>query len=48
MSERQLDFFSDIGVGVEKNLSQGMSHAPVSAEIDDERLTAAIPESRSC
>jgi HEAT repeats len=45
MSERQLDFFSDIGVGVEKNLSQGMGHAPVSAEIDDERLITAIPES---
>src|ERR1700688_1623638 len=45
MSERQLDFFSDIGVGVEQDPSQGMGHAPVSAEIDDERLIAAIPES---
>src|ERR1700676_3484461 len=45
MSERQLDFFSDIGVGVEQDLSRGMGHAPVSAEIDDERLIAAIPES---
>jgi hypothetical protein len=45
MSERQLDFFSDTGVGVEQNLSQGMGHAPVSTEIDDERLIAAIPES---
>jgi len=45
MSERQLDFFSDIGVGVEQDLSRGMGHAPVSAEIDDERLIAGIPES---
>ena len=45
MSERQLDFFSDIGVGVEQGLSQGKGHALVSAEIDDERLIAAIPES---
>jgi len=45
MSERQLDFFSDIGVGVEQGLSQGKGHALVSAEIDDERLIAAIPQS---
>jgi HEAT repeat protein len=45
MSEQQLDFFSDIGFGVEQDLSRGMGHAPVSAEIDDERLIAAIPES---
>lgn len=45
MSERQLDFFSDTDVGVEQDLSQGMGHAPVSAEIDDERLISAIPES---
>jgi HEAT repeat protein len=45
MSERQLDFFSDIGVGVQQELSRGMCHAPVSAEIDDEKLIAAIPDS---
>ena len=45
MSERQLDFFSDIDVGVEQGLSQGVGHALVLAEIDDERLIAAIPES---
>ncbi|HEY2231188.1 MAG TPA: HEAT repeat domain-containing protein [Xanthobacteraceae bacterium] len=45
MSERQLDLFSDIGVGVEAGLSQSMGHALVSAEIDDEGLIAAIPES---
>jgi hypothetical protein len=45
MSERQLDFFSDFGVGVKQGLSQGMGLALESAEIDDERLIAAIPES---
>jgi hypothetical protein len=45
MSERQLDFFSDMGVGVEQSLSRSTGHVPVLAEIDDERLIAAIPES---
>src|SRR6267142_4289032 len=45
MSERQLDLFLDIGVGVEQSPSQGMGHTLVSAELDDERLIAAIPES---
>src|SRR5258708_7556296 len=45
MSERQLDFFSDIGVGVEQGLSQDKGHALVSVEVDDERLIAAIPQS---
>jgi hypothetical protein len=45
MSERQLDFFSDMGVGVEQGLSRSMGHVLVLAEIDDERLIAAIPES---
>lgn len=45
MSERQLDFFSDVGVGMEQRLSRSMSHALVPAEIDDEKLIAAIPES---
>jgi HEAT repeat protein len=46
MSERQLDFFSDVGVGVvEQSLSRGIGHALVAAEIDNERLIAAIPES---
>jgi hypothetical protein len=43
--ERQLDFFSDMGVGVEQGLSRSMGHVLVLAEIDDERLIAAIPES---
>jgi hypothetical protein len=45
MSERQLDFFSDIGVGVEQNSSRSVSHALVPSEIDDEGLIAAVPES---
>jgi HEAT repeats len=45
MSERQLDFFSDIGLGAAQGRSQAMGQALVSAEIDDERLIAAIPES---
>jgi HEAT repeat protein len=45
MSERQLDFFSDIGVGVEQGASPSMGPALVLSEIDDEGLIAAIPES---
>jgi HEAT repeat protein len=47
MSEQQLDFFSDIGVGVEHPLAQNTTgHAVVSAEtMDDESLIAAIPGS---
>lgn len=45
MSERQLDFFSDIDVGVEQGRPQGMGHALVPAEIDDEKLIAAIAQS---
>ncbi|MFI5011649.1 MAG: HEAT repeat domain-containing protein [Hyphomicrobiales bacterium] len=46
MSERQLDFFSDIDVGVEHTVPQDTSRAPVSSEsMDDESLIAAIPDS---
>lgn len=45
MSERQLDFFSDIGVGVEQGASPSMAPALVLSEIDDEGLIAAISES---
>jgi HEAT repeat protein len=42
MSERQLDFFSDVGVAVEAGRSPCMSPALVPSEIDDDRLIAAI------
>jgi hypothetical protein len=45
MSERQLDFFSDVGVKVEQGPSRSVGHALVSSEIDDEGLIAAIPGS---
>jgi hypothetical protein len=47
MSEQQLDFFSDIGIGVGHPLSQNIAdHALLSAgTMDDETLIAAIPES---
>ena len=45
MSERQLDFFSDIGVGVEEEASPSTGPALVLSEIDDDGLIAAIPES---
>jgi hypothetical protein len=45
MSERQLDFFSDMDVGAEQGLSRSIGHALVPAEIDDEKLIAAIPQS---
>jgi len=44
--ETQLDFFSDIGIGVEGRPSRSSGHALVPAEImDDESLIAAIPAS---
>jgi HEAT repeats len=45
MSERQLDLFSDVGQGVSQGSSQFMRQRPVSSEMDDEELIAAIPES---
>jgi hypothetical protein len=46
MSERQLDFFSGIGVGAEYRPSRYSGHAPMSAEMmDDASLIAAIPGS---
>ncbi len=46
MPERQLDFFTDIGVRLEYPLSENAGRALVSAEtIDDQSLIAAIPES---
>src|SRR5215468_3484457 len=42
MSERQLDFFSDVGVAVEAGRSSRASAAPVPSEIDGDRLIAAI------
>src|SRR5262252_2206347 len=45
MAEGQLDFFSDIAVRVDRDPLGGVSHVPISSEIDDERLIAAIPES---
>jgi hypothetical protein len=46
MPERQLDFFSDIDIGVECRPSRSSGHAPVPAEMmDDESLIAAIPAS---
>ena len=50
MSEQQLDFFSDIGIGVGHPLSQNIAdHTLLSAgTMDDETLIAAIPEFNSC
>jgi HEAT repeats len=45
MSARQLDLFSDVGEGVSQGSSQFMRRCPVSSEMDDEELIAAIPES---
>ena len=46
MSERQLDFFSEGGVGAEYRPSRCSGHALISAEtMDDESLIAAIPGS---
>src|SRR5712671_1259079 len=45
MSERQLDFFSENGVGVEQGPSLGVGPALVLSEIDDEGVIAAIPKS---
>ena len=45
MSERQLDLFSDIDVGVEQGFSPSVGPAPAASEIDDDALIAAIPKS---
>jgi HEAT repeat protein len=45
MSERQLDLFSDGGEGGSQSSSQFMRRCPVSSEMDDEALIAAIPGS---
>ena len=45
MSERQLDLFSDVGQGVSQGSPQVTRRCPVSSEMDDEELIAAIPES---
>jgi HEAT repeat protein len=45
MSEWQLDLFSDVGQGSSQGSSQFMRQCPVSSEVDDEELIAAIPES---
>jgi HEAT repeat protein len=45
MSERQLDLFWDVGEGVSKGSPQFMRQCPVSSEMDDGELIAAIPES---
>jgi HEAT repeat protein len=45
MSERQLDLFSEVGEGVSQGSSQFIRRCPVSSEMDDEELIAAIPES---
>jgi HEAT repeat protein len=45
MSERQLDLFSDVNQEVSQGSSQFMRQSPVSSEMDDEELIAAIPES---
>jgi hypothetical protein len=48
MSGRQLDFSRTWASGAEQGLSRRMGHALVPAEIDDEKLIAAIPEVESC
>lgn len=45
MLERQLDFFADIGVGVEQAPATSVGPTPAASVIDDEALIAAIPES---
>src|SRR5712692_11449593 len=45
MPELQLDLFSDRGVEPEQGLSPSPSRAMVPADIEDEVLIAAIPES---
>jgi len=45
MSERQLDLFSDVDQGVSQGPSQFLRRCPVSSEMDDEELIAAIPGS---
>jgi hypothetical protein len=43
--QQQLDFFSDRGIGVEQGLARSTDHTLVPAEIEDDALIAAIPES---
>ena len=45
MEEQQLDLFADRDAAIERGLSRSTQHALLPAEIDDERLIAAIPES---
>ena len=46
MSEQQLDFFSETGVRAEQPLQPPRAGLPVAAaELDDDALIAAIPES---
>ena len=45
MSVRQLDFFSDTGLWVERGPAPSVGPALILSEIDDKRLIAAIPES---
>src|ERR1700751_3343448 len=45
MFEWQLDLFSDVNQGLSQGPSQLMRQCPASAEVDDEELIAAIPES---
>jgi HEAT repeat protein len=45
VTEQQLDLFSDAGVGMEQPPSQRAGHLLVAADMDDETLVSAIPES---
>jgi hypothetical protein len=45
LERQQLDLFSDRGVGMERGLSRSTGHTFVPAEIEDDVLIAAIPES---
>jgi HEAT repeat protein len=45
MAEHHLDLFADRGAAMERDLSDRAYHALLPAEIDDESLVAAIPES---
>jgi hypothetical protein len=45
LEQQQLDLFSDMGAGVERGPSPSTGHTLVPAEIEDDALIAAIPES---
>jgi hypothetical protein len=45
MAEKQLDLFAHRGAAMERGLSRSTHDALLPAEIDDESLIAAIPES---